>query len=176
VSEATAGQPGQPGSPPGGPTGWLSRRVLLILLVASVVLNLCFVAGAVWTRWHAPARWAGMEQRYQQMAAELDLNPQQKIAFDAYVAAMRTRTEKMRQQVGPLVGAAWEEIAKPQAEEAQVGRLFDEAAEKRREFQREAGAQTLKFLAILSPEQRSKFVAIAHQRRGSGVRLAPAKR
>jgi Spy/CpxP family protein refolding chaperone len=175
VSEATAGQPGQPGSPPGSPTGWLSRRVLLILLVASVVLNLCVVAGAVWTRWHAPARWAGMEERYQQMAAELDLNPQQKIAFDAYAAAMRARTEKMRQQVGPLMGAAWEEIAKPQADEAHVVRLFDEAAEKRREFQREASAQTLKFLAILSPEQRSRFVAIAQQRRGSGTRAPPAK-
>lgn len=161
MTDETAGSAGQPGAP----AGWLSRRVLLILLVASVVLNLCFVAGAVWTRWHAPARWAGMEQRYRQMAAELDLNPQQKIAFDAYVATMRTRTEKMRQQVGPVMDAAWEEIAKPHADAAQVALLFDYAAEKRREFQREASAQTLDFLATLAPAQRSKFVAIARERR-----------
>jgi len=177
---AAAGAPGQPGSPPGTPpgtpTGWLSRRMLIILLAVSVVLNLCFVAGAVWMRWHAPARWAGAEQRYLQMAEQLDFTPEQKIGFDAYVAAMRARTEKMRQQVAPLMGSAWDEIAKPRADEAQVMRLFDEAAEKRREFQREASAQTLKFLAILPPAQRVKFVAIARERRGSRLSSAPAKR
>jgi Spy/CpxP family protein refolding chaperone len=173
---AAAGPPGEPGSPPGTPTSWLSRRVLIILLAISVVLNLCFVAGAVWTRWYAPARWAGAEQHYQRMAGELDLTPEQRTGFDAYVAAMRARTEKMRQQVAPLTGSAWEEIAKPQADEAQVMRLFDEAAEKRREFQREASTQTLKFLAVLSPAQRSKFVAIARERRGSWLRSSPAKR
>jgi len=159
VSTATAGPVG------GAPTRWPSRRVLVILLIISVVLNLGFLAGAAWHRLHAPARWGGLEQRYQQMAAELNLEPQQRAGFDAYVAAMRTRTEKMREQVNPLMNAAWDEIAKPQADAAQVTRLFDEAAEKRREFQREATAKTLDFLAILSPAQRTKFVAIAHERR-----------
>ncbi len=162
MSMAPAGPAGRPGTQ----TGWLGRRVLVILLIVSAVLNLCFVAGAVWTHWHAHTRWAGPEPRYRQMAVELDLDAQQRIGFDAYVAAMRTRTGKMHQQVAPLIGSAWEEIAKPQADGAQVMRLFDEAAEKRREFQREASAETLKFLALLSPAQRSKFVAIARERRG----------
>jgi uncharacterized membrane protein len=170
VSTATAG----PARQPGALTGWPGRRVLVILLIVSAVLNFCFVAGAVWTRWHAPARWASAEQRYQQMAGELDLAPQQRAGFDTYVAAMRANTEKMHQQVAPLIGSAWEEIAKPQADAAQVMRLFDEAAEKRREFQREASAQTLDFLAILSPAQRSKFVAVARERRAPWLRLHPA--
>jgi Spy/CpxP family protein refolding chaperone len=170
---ATAGPTGQPGQP-GTPTGWLGGRVLVILLVLSVVLNLCFIAGAVWIRWHVPARWAGPEQRYQQMARELDLTPEQRTGFDAYVAAMRTRTGKMRQQVAPLIGSAWEEIAKPQADGAQVMRFFDEAAEKRREFQREASAETLKFLALLTPAQRGKFIMIARQRWAPGLRPPPA--
>ncbi len=164
MSTATAGPVG------GAPTGWPSRRMLVILLILSAVLNLCFLAGAAWTRLHAPARWGGLEQRYQQMAAELSLEPQQRAGFDAYVAAMRTRTEKMREQVNPLMNAAWDEIAKPQADAAQVTRLFDEAAEKRREFQRETTAKTLDFLAILSPAQRGKFVAIAHERRSPWIR------
>ena len=168
---ATAGPTGQPGTPP----GWLGRRMLVILLVLSVALNLCFVAGAAWIRWHAPARWAGVEQRYQRIAGELDLNPEQRTGFDAYVAAMRNRTGRMRQQVTPLIGSAWEEIAKPQADGAQVMRLFDEAAQMRREFQREASAETLKFLALLTPAQRGKFVAIARERRGRWSGPSPAK-
>ena len=164
MSAATAGPVG------GATTGWPSRRVLVLLLVVSLVLNLCFLAGAAWTRLHPPAQWADLEQRYRQMAAELNLEPEQRAGFDAYVAAMRSRTEKMHEQVAPLINAAWEEIAKPQADVGQVMRLLDETAEKRREFQREATAKTLDFLAILSPAQRSKFVAIARERRPPWLR------
>jgi len=161
VSNATAGPVGA------APAGWPSRRVLVILLILSAVLNLCFLAGVAWTRLHAPARGLGLEQRYQRMAAELALEPQQRVGFDAYVAAMRNRAEKMHEQVAPLIGAAWEEIGKPQADVGRVMSLFDEATEKRREFQREATTQTLDFLKVLSPAQRAKFVQIARERRAA---------
>jgi Spy/CpxP family protein refolding chaperone len=166
VSMATAGTTTSAGRP--------GRRALVILLVVSAVLNLCFIGGAAWTRWHAPARWASAEQRYRQMAAELDLTPQQRTAFDSYFAAMRARTETMHHDVAPMMESAWEEIAKPEADAAKVMRLFDEAAEKRREFQREASAQTLDFLATLTPAQRSKFVAIARERRAARLRSRDA--
>ena len=140
-------------------------RLVLVLLALSVALNLFFVAGAAWIRLHPRAEGPGLEQRYQRMAAELDLDAQQRGAFDRYVAAMRSRTANMREQVAPLMGGAWEEIVKPQADAAQVNRLFDEAAEQRRQFQREVTTQTLAFLAVLSPAQRAKFVAIARERR-----------
>lgn len=168
MSAATAG--------PSAASGWPRRRLLLALLVISAVLNLCFVAGAVWTRLHAPAGWPSPEQRYQQMAAELDLNPQQRIGFDRYVAAMRAHTEKMHQQIRPLIGSTWDEIAKPDADVGQITGRFDEASEKWRQFQHEATIQTVDFLSILSPEQRSKFVAIARERRAPWLRSRPQNR
>src|SRR5713226_3778886 len=95
------------------------RRLLLTLLALSIALNLFFVAGAAWSRLHARAEWPSPEQRYQRMAAELDLDSQQRIGFDRYVAAMRARAQNMREQVAPLIGAAWEEIGKPRADPAQ---------------------------------------------------------
>ena len=120
------------------------RRLVLTLLALSVALNVFFVAGALWIRLHAPA--------------------------DQDVAAMRVHSEQMRQQVTPLIGAAWEAIGKPQADAPEIMRLFDAAAEKRREFQHEATAQTLAFLAVLTPAQRNKFVTIARERRAPGLR------
>lgn len=135
-------------------------RLVLMLLALSVALNLFFVGGALWIRLHPPAALSLLEQRFQRMARTLDLTPTQQDGFDRYVAAMRARTARMHQQLHPLFAAAWEEMAKPQADEAQVMRLFDEAAAKRREFQREATSETLAFMAILSPAQRAKFLAI----------------
>ena len=76
----------------------------------------------------------------------------------------------MRQQVDPLIGSAWEEVAKQQADPARVNELFDQATEKRRAFQRDLTTQTLAFLAVLSPEQRSKFVQMARERRAPWFR------
>lgn len=146
--------------------GWPYRRIVLAVLAVSLVLNLFFVAGAVWTRIQAPPPSRGFEQRYQQMGTQLDLDPQQRAAFDRYVAAMRARGDNMRQQVAPLMAAAWEEAAKPHVDTTQALRLFEEASDKRRQFHHEAIAQTLDFLATLSPAQRARFVALSRERRG----------
>ncbi len=142
-------------------------RLWIALLVISLALNLCFVAGAVWSRLHAPPPRGDMAEQYRQMAGELDLDPQQRAAFDRYIAAMRTRTDQMRQETDPLIGAAWEEIAKPQPDAGKVERLFEESSDKRRAFQREAASQTLTMLATLSPPQRAKFVQLMRERRAA---------
>src|SRR5260370_24544531 len=138
------------------------RRLLLTLLALSIALNLFFVGGAAWSRLHARSEWPSPEQRYQQMAAELDLDSQQRIGFDRYVAAMRARTQNMREQVAPPVGAAWQEIGKPQADAAQVMRRFDEAAEKRRAVQREATTQTPPLLAVPAPPHPRQLHPLPH--------------
>jgi Spy/CpxP family protein refolding chaperone len=160
---------------PDSASGWPRRRLLVTLLAVSLVLNLFFVAGALWSRWHAPAPWPSPQQRYQQMARELDLTPQQRIGFDRYVAAMRDRTAKMRQEIRPLISGTWDEMAKPDAEVGKITARFDEASEKWRQFQHEETTQTLGFLAVLSPGQRAKFVTIARERRAPWLRPHAAK-
>ena len=142
-------------------------RLWVALLAVSLVLNLCFVAGAVWSRLHPPAARQDLAERYRQMAAELDLDAQQRAAFDRYVGGIRNRTEQMRQDTDPLMSAAWEELAKPQPDMSRVERLFDEAAEKRRAIQHDTTSQTVELLAALSPAQRAKFVATMREWRAA---------
>jgi uncharacterized membrane protein len=144
-----------------GPT---RQHLLWVALALSLVLNLCFVAGAVWVRIHEPALTMSPEERFQRIGAELALDPQQRQAFERYSEAVRVHMQQMREAVDPLMSAARTELAKPDGDEATVTRLFDEAAQARRGFQRELIAKTLAFLAVLSPEQRAKFVELYHQR------------
>jgi Spy/CpxP family protein refolding chaperone len=74
------------------------------------------------------------------------------------------RLQSMREALEPLVGNAWSELAKPDADEAKIMQLFEQAGEQRRAFRRELGTATFKFLTNLSPEQRAKFVELARQR------------
>jgi Spy/CpxP family protein refolding chaperone len=145
-------------------------RLLIAVLVISLVLNLCFIAATVWFRLHAPPAGRNLAERYQEIASQLDLDAQQRAAFDRYIAAMRGRADQMRQETDPLMGAGWDELAKPQPDEAKVTQLFDQAAEKRRGFQHDATAQTLALLATLSPEQRAKFITLMRERRAAARR------
>ncbi len=143
---------------------WPRRSVLVTLLVISAVLNLFFVAGAAWTRLYPPPARLGPVQWLEQMAGELNLDTQQRGAFDRYAAAMRTRSRQMHQEVEQLIEAARQEIAKPQPDMTEVMRLFDAVGEQRRKFLGEAASQTIEFLSVLSPEQRGRFVELERER------------
>jgi uncharacterized membrane protein len=149
----------EPAAPGGARRYWWRTA-----LVLSLALNLFFVAGALWIRIHAPPPAPSPEQRLEEMAGELGLDPQQRQAFERFSQTMRARLQAMHQAMQPLVAGAWAEVGKPQADEAKVMRLLDEAAETRRGYQQELTATTLAFLATLSSEQRAKFVQLARHR------------
>jgi uncharacterized membrane protein len=138
------------------------HHLLWIVVSLSLALNLFFVAGALWTRLHAPAPLT-REGRFDEMAAALALDPQQRQAFARYSETMRTRLLEMRDATQPLVRAAWSEVAKPQADETKVTRLLDQAEQTRHGYLGEITAATIAFLKVLSPPQRAKFVKVAHQ-------------
>ena len=140
------------------------QHLIWVVLVLSLALNLCFIAGALWIRVHGPPLPISPEQRLQQIEPQLALNPQQTVAFDEYARTVRSRVQSMHEAIEPMVANAWSELAKPDADEAKVMLLFDQAGEQRRAFRRELGTATFTFLAKLSPEQRAKFVELARQR------------
>jgi len=143
--------------------GSVRQHLVSILLALSLVLNLFFIAGALWIRIHGPPPM-NQEERLQRIGAQLALEPQQKEAFDQYSQAVHTRMQSMRKAVDPLINNAWSEVAKSDADEARVMALFDEAGQTRRQYMRELAPATLSFLAKLSPEQRAKFVALIRER------------
>jgi len=139
------------------------RRLVAALLAVSLALNLFFIAGAVWTDVNPPPQTAAFDQRFQAMAAQLDLAPPQQVAFAHYEAAMRSGRDALHRQVRPLIDAVREEIAKPQPDVGRIGQFLDQAAAAHRAFERQAITATLAFVATLTPAQRGTFVAIERQ-------------
>jgi Spy/CpxP family protein refolding chaperone len=142
------------------------RGVLAAVLAISVALNLCFVAGALWTR-YSPAEPGNATDRYRKLEAALNLNDQQRAAFEAYVAATRARTAQLRRDIEPLLDAAWAEIGKAQPDEALIIQRLNDASARWRGSQREAVEATLALLATLDQDQREKFVADERERRAA---------
>jgi uncharacterized membrane protein len=137
-------------------------RTLLVLLILSGALNLCFLGGALWIRMHESVR---QPMRADQFAEELHLNAQQRAGFEQYFRLMRARAQLMRAELEPDVAKAWGEIAKPQPDQTQIDQDFAAAAAKRHAFAHDATQNTLTFLATLAPDQRQKFVQLLREHR-----------
>lgn len=144
--------------------GQRKRRALWVILALSLTLNLFFVVGAAWIAMNRPARFASRVAHMRYVAAELHLDAQHKKAFESYLGMLRARLKAMHAEVRPIINEAWAELAKPQATEDGVMRLFDKAAKEHRRFQEKLTRSTLAFLATLTPEQRAKFIELAHRR------------
>ena len=140
------------------------QHLFWVVLILSLALNLCFIAGALWIRVQGPPLPMSPEQRLQQIEPQLALSPQQKAAFDEYARTVRSRVQSMHEAIEPLVANAWSELAKPDADQTKIMQLFDQAGEQRRAFRPELVTATFTFLAKLTPEQRAKFVELARQR------------
>ena len=142
--------------------GWSRLRILLAVLAVSLVLNMLFVAGAVWSRIEAPPV-RSLDQRFERIGAQLDLNSAQQAAFDKFIAEMRARRDKVQRQVVPLYRSAWDAAAKPTMNATEVAQSFEAAYGERLRLNRETTARMTEFLAALSPEQRGRFVALARE-------------
>jgi uncharacterized membrane protein len=138
--------------------------LIWLVLTLSLALNLCFVGGALWIRFRGPPLPINAEERLERIGGQLGLDPQQKEAFEQYSRTVRARMHLMRKAVDPVIASAWSEVAKPDADQAKVLQLFDEAGQTRRGYMRELAPVTLSFLAKLSPDQRTKFVELVQQR------------
>ncbi len=142
------------------------ERWLAAILAISVALNLCVIAGVVWSRYGVPEPVRASE-RFRKLEATLGLDDRQRAAFETYVAATRTRAAKLRREIDPLVESAWSEIGKPQPDESRILDQLADASGRWRAFQRETVEATLTLLATLSPQQRAKFVAAESERRAA---------
>lgn len=138
-------------------------RLPWILLALSLALNLFFVGGVFWVRsqGHGPLPPA---ERVERLAKRLSLSPDQRAAFERFVRTMRMKARDLRETNQPLVDEAWQNFAKAQPDEAAVDKLFEEAANNRRNFQIETGRALRGFLVTLNEEQRATFVGLVNSR------------
>src|SRR5438552_2435680 len=60
--------------------GAARQPLLWMALTLSLVLNLCFIAGAAWIRINGPAQVMSPEERFHLIGTELALDPQQRQA------------------------------------------------------------------------------------------------
>lgn len=143
--------------PPAGKRG----RWVTVLLVLSLVLNVCFLGGV---GWHALG--PSPLQRFQhRVVKQLDLNDAQRQAFQDFVRTARQARRLLRDNNDPIGDQVWAEEAKAAPDQARIAALVAEADQNREKFVQTVTAALGRFLASLSPQQRATFAELIRDRK-----------
>lgn len=135
-------------------TGWRARLVW-IALALSLTLNLFFVGGLAWTRLYAHP--LPPMERMQRLGQALNLNDDQRLAFDQFLRVIRLRGSYLHETNQPLLDRMWGEIAKPTPDDDVLTKLGAEIETNRQTFQHELAAAFQTFMKTLTPEQRTQL-------------------
>ena len=135
------------------------RRWLYAALAVSVALNVLLGAYVAGRLWQPPKRFAP-----DMIANELNLNSQQREAFEQYLHSSRENMRRLREESRARVHRSLSELVKPEPDQAALDRLYEEELTRRRAFLEDATTSMRSFLATLNPEQRQEFLALMEQR------------
>src|SRR6266436_1544017 len=103
-------------------------RLVWVALALSLTLNIFFVFGLLWFRVAGDPMQTPAE-RVAATANELNLSAGQRGAFQEFVHEVQEHSRLLRESNQPLIQQVWDQLAKPQPDQALIGRLVDEATE-----------------------------------------------
>ena len=127
-------------------------RLLWIALALSLTLNVCFLAGLAWMHIHRPPPPI---VRMQHFGDSLNLNGDQRQAYEQFLRTLRQRGRSVRESNQPLIENLWSEVAKPTPDTAAIAKLADQISGNRTALQREVSTAFDSFIKTLTPEQRA---------------------
>ena len=138
-------------------------RLIWTALVLSLVLNVCFVGGLVWSRLQAE-RPTTPAERFQQVAREMNFAGSERENFQQFFQTVRRETQQMRENNRPIMQRIFSELEKEHPDQAAITQLIDQATENRRAYQKDMATALAGFLATLTPAQRGRFVELLAKR------------
>jgi uncharacterized membrane protein len=141
----------------GHKAGWRGRLVW-IALALSLTLNVCVFAGIAWMHTHVPPP---PMVRMQHFGQTLNLNEDQRRAFEQFLRTIRLRGRFVHESDQPLIDGIWDEIAKPTPDQSAIAKLGDQINGNRQNFERDVSAALDAFVKTLTPEQRAQLAARA---------------
>jgi uncharacterized membrane protein len=133
-------------------------RLVKVALALSLALNLFFIGGLAYSKFVKPT------PPLMRLGQELNLEPDQRKAFQGFVQVVRTKGAALRDSNLALGRQIWDELSQPKPDPQKLTALFTEIANNRRDYQTAIGTALLPFLETLNMEQRQRFIEIGKRR------------
>jgi uncharacterized membrane protein len=135
-------------------------KLLWILLAASLLLNLFFAGGVIYSKMTAERLRDEPAARFDFVVDDLGLSEAERGRLMALRETARARRDEMRREGRHLREALFKEMAKPDFDQARVEELLQQRSVLFVTFLGGVMAETHDFLATLEPERKREFMAM----------------
>lgn len=143
----------------------MRTKWLWILLAASLLLNVFFAGGVVYSKMTAEQLRDEPAARFDFVVDELGLSAAERDRLTALRETVRAEREEMRREGQPLREALLAEMTKPDFDQARVEDLLRQRSALFVAFLTGVMAETHDFLATLEPDSRDEFLAMMKRER-----------
>jgi len=148
-------------------------RLGVVVLCLSLALNIFIAGGFFYSQMEAerhPAQASsqqpqpGPERKLEILVSRIGLDPQTSHPFKEMRRDFRMAQQGLVGKNRPLGEAYWEELASAKPDEKHLQDLVDQMITNRHAFQSEVTSVLARFMATLTPEQRTELVKIVEDR------------
>ncbi len=141
----------------------MQRKLPWMLFAASMALNILFVSGFLVGQ-ASSGQADSAASKLEEVAERLSLSDEQRQGLVDLRGRLAERRAGMRDQKQAQRQAMWAEMAKPEFDRAAFEDQLSARFDQRRDFFVEFAESLHGYLATLSPEQRTDFIAMAEER------------
>lgn len=138
----------------------MRNKLLWILLAASLLLNLFFAGGVIYSKMTADRLRDEPAARFDFVVGELDLSEAEREQLMVLRETARARRDEMGREGRHLREELFKEMAKPDFDQARIEELLRQRSALFVTFLSGVMAETHDFLATLEPERKRAFMAM----------------
>jgi Spy/CpxP family protein refolding chaperone len=148
-------------------------RLGVVVLMLSLALNIFIAGGFFYSQLvagHHPDQMSpqqsqpGPEHKLELLVSRLGIDPQTSRPFKEMRRDFRMAQQLLAGQNRPLGASYWEELASAKPDDKHLQDLIDQMSANRHAFQSTITEVLARFMASLTPEQRSELVKIVEDR------------
>jgi Spy/CpxP family protein refolding chaperone len=152
--------------------GLQAPRLGTVALLLSLALNIFVAGGFFYAQLLAPKQGLqtpqqtgpGPEKRLQMLVERLGIDPDSSRPFKELRRGLHQAQQALGQKNHPLGAAYWEELTGAKPDEKHLQDLIDQMNANRHDFQSTVTEVLVRFMATLTPEQRSELVKIVEDK------------
>ncbi len=142
----------------------MKPKLLVGLFIASMLMNVFFVAGFAYSQFQLQRLGESMAARQDAIAQRLGLNDEQRLTLAAIKRDVKATVNTYKQSDAQALDRYWEIMADPSAGTEQLEAVIQQMADNQKAYHLRLSGLVKKFFAVLTETQKEQFIEFAKKK------------
>ena len=142
----------------------MKPKLLVGLFIASMLMNVFFVAGFAYSQFQLQRLGESMAARQDAIAKRLELNEEQRFTLAAIKQDVKATVSTYKQSDAQALNQYWAVMANPSAGTEQLEPVIQQMADNQKAYHHRLSGFVKKFFSVLTKTQQEQFIEFAKKK------------